>query len=74
MAVSPRSVAPARNLDFQDRTGAAYDRSGTPVSARPWSKVLAEVVQAVGAADVPVPLAGWLAQTMAARVEAHAHA
>jgi 3-hydroxyisobutyrate dehydrogenase len=74
MAVSPRSVAPARNLDFWDRTAAAYDRSGTPVSARPWSKDLAEVVQAARAADVPVPLAGWLAQTMAARVEAHAHA
>jgi 3-hydroxyisobutyrate dehydrogenase len=29
---------------------------------------------AARAADVPVPLAGWLAQTMAARVEAHAHA
>ncbi len=64
----------ARNLDFWDRTAAAYDRSGTPVSARPWSKDLAEVVLAARAADVPVPLAGWLAQTMAARVEAHAHA
>jgi 3-hydroxyisobutyrate dehydrogenase-like beta-hydroxyacid dehydrogenase len=63
----------ARNLDFWDRTAAAYDRSGTPVSARPWSKDLAEVVQAARAAEVPVPLAGWLAQTMAARVEAHAH-
>jgi 3-hydroxyisobutyrate dehydrogenase-like beta-hydroxyacid dehydrogenase len=62
----------ARNLDFWDRTAAAYDRSGTPVSARPWSKDLAEVVEAARAADVPVPLAGWLAQTVAARVEAHA--
>lgn len=61
-----------RNLDFWDRTAAAYDRSGTPVGARPWSKDLAEVVQAARAADVPVPLAGWLAQTLAARVEAHA--
>jgi 3-hydroxyisobutyrate dehydrogenase-like beta-hydroxyacid dehydrogenase len=61
-----------RNLDFWDRTAAAYDRSGTPVSARPWSKDLAEVVQAARAADVPVPLAGWLAQTLAARVEAQA--
>jgi 3-hydroxyisobutyrate dehydrogenase-like beta-hydroxyacid dehydrogenase len=61
-----------RNLDFWDRTAAAYDRSGTPVSARPWSKDLAEVVQAARAADAPVPLAGWLAQTLAARVEAHA--
>lgn len=62
----------ARNLDFWDRTAAAYDRSGTPVTARPWSKDLAEVVQAARAAEVPVPLAGLLAQTVAARVEAHA--
>jgi 3-hydroxyisobutyrate dehydrogenase len=62
----------ARNLDFWDRTAAAYDRSGTPVRDRPWSKDLAEVVQAARAADVPVPLAGWLAQTLAARVEARA--
>jgi 3-hydroxyisobutyrate dehydrogenase-like beta-hydroxyacid dehydrogenase len=63
----------ARNLDFWDRTASAYDRSGTPVEARPWSKDLAEVVQAARYAGVPVPLAGWLAQTVAARVEAHAH-
>jgi 3-hydroxyisobutyrate dehydrogenase-like beta-hydroxyacid dehydrogenase len=62
----------ARNLDFWVRTAAAYDRNGTPVSARPWSKDLAEVVQAAQAADVPVPLAGWLAQTVAERVETHA--
>lgn len=62
----------ARNLDFWDRTAAAYDRSGTPLQDRPWSKDLAEVVQAARAADVPVPLAGWLAQTLAARVEARA--
>jgi hypothetical protein len=42
------------------------------VRSRPWSKDLAEVVQAARAADVQVPLAGWLAQTLAARVEAHA--
>ncbi|MHA6631926.1 NAD(P)-dependent oxidoreductase [Pseudonocardia sichuanensis] len=62
----------ARNLGFWDRTAAAYDESGTPVAARPWSKDLAEVVQAARAAEVPVPLAGWLAQTLAGRVEAHA--
>ncbi|OZM80223.1 NAD(P)-dependent oxidoreductase [Pseudonocardia sp. MH-G8] len=62
----------ARNLGFWDRTAAAYDESGTPVAARPWSKDLAEVVQAARAAEVPVPLAGWLAQTLAARVEEHA--
>jgi 3-hydroxyisobutyrate dehydrogenase len=61
----------ARNLDFWGRTAAAYDQGGTPVSARPWSKDLAEVVQAARAVEVPVPLAAYLAQTLAARVEAH---
>jgi 3-hydroxyisobutyrate dehydrogenase len=64
----------ARNVDFWDRTAAAYDRSGTPVRDRPWSKDLAEVVLAARAAGVAVPLAGWLAQTVSARVEAHARA
>jgi 3-hydroxyisobutyrate dehydrogenase-like beta-hydroxyacid dehydrogenase len=62
----------ARNLDFWDRTAAEYDANGTPVHARPWSKDLAEVVLAARAAGVAVPLAGYLAQTVAARVEAHA--
>jgi 3-hydroxyisobutyrate dehydrogenase len=62
----------ARNWGFFDRTAAAYDEGGTPVAARPWSKDLAEVVQAARAADVPVPLAGYLAQTVAARIESHA--
>jgi 3-hydroxyisobutyrate dehydrogenase-like beta-hydroxyacid dehydrogenase len=62
----------ARNLDFWDRTAAAYDASGTPVPDRPWSKDLAEVVEAARAADVPVPLADWLARTVAARVEERA--
>ena len=62
----------ARNWGFFDRTAQAYDRGGTPVSARPWSKDLAEVVLAARAAGVAVPLTGYLAQTVAARVEAHA--
>jgi 3-hydroxyisobutyrate dehydrogenase-like beta-hydroxyacid dehydrogenase len=62
----------ARNLDFWDRTARAYDAGGTPVPERPWSKDLAEVVQAARAVGVPVPIAGYLAQTLAARVEAHA--
>jgi len=64
----------ARNLGFWDRTAAAYDEGGTPLRDRPWSKDLAEVVLAARAAGVPVPLAGWLAQTVAARVEDHAAA
>jgi 3-hydroxyisobutyrate dehydrogenase len=62
----------ARNWGFFDRTARAYDRGGTPVAARPWSKDLAEVVLAARAVEVPVPLAGLLAQTVAARVESHA--
>jgi 3-hydroxyisobutyrate dehydrogenase-like beta-hydroxyacid dehydrogenase len=62
----------ARNWGFFDRTAAAYDAAGTPVTARPWSKDLAEVVQAARTAEVSVPLAQHLAQSVAARIEAHA--
>ncbi len=64
----------ARNWGFFDRTSAAYDAAGTPPSERPWSKDLFEVVAAARAADLRVPVAGLLAQTLADRVEAHAAA
>jgi 3-hydroxyisobutyrate dehydrogenase len=64
----------ARNWGFFDRTSAAYDAAGTPLSERPWSKDLFEVVAAARAADLRVPVAGLLAQTLADRVEAHAAA
>jgi 3-hydroxyisobutyrate dehydrogenase len=62
----------ARNWDFFDRTSAAYEAAGTPLSERPWSKDLFEVVAAARAVDLRVPVAGLLAQTLADRVEAHA--
>lgn len=62
----------ARNWGFFDRIAAAYNEAGTPVSQRPWSKDLWEVVAAARTADVQVPLAGLLAQYLAQRVEAHA--
>ena len=62
----------ARNWGFFDRVAAAYDEGGTPVSQRPWSKDLWEVVAAARAADVQLPVAGLLAQYVAQRVESHA--
>src|SRR5829696_3364837 len=64
----------SRNWGFFNRTSAAYDAAGTPPSERPWSKDLFEVVAAARAADLRVPVAGLLAQTLADRVEAHAAA
>jgi 3-hydroxyisobutyrate dehydrogenase len=58
----------ARDWGFFDDVSRAYDEGGTPVRERPWSKDLWDVV----AADVPVPVAGLLAQFLAARVEGHA--
>jgi 3-hydroxyisobutyrate dehydrogenase len=62
----------ARNWGFFDDVARAYDEGGTPVSQRPWSKDLWDVVAAARAADVAVPVAGLLAQSLAERVEAHA--
>ena len=61
-----------RNWGFFDRTSTAYDEGGTPVRARPWSKDLFEVVAAAREADLRVPLAAVLSQTLADRVEQHA--
>ena len=62
----------ARNWGFFDETARAYDTGGTPVRERPWSKDLWDVVAAARDAGVDVPVAGLLAQSLAARVEAHA--
>ncbi len=63
----------ARHWGFFDEVAAAYDAAGTAVPFRPWSKDLWEIVAAARSADVRVPLAGLLAQTMAETVERHAH-
>ena len=62
----------ARNWGFFDRVSAAYDKGGTPVRERPWSKDLWEIVAAARAADAQLPVAGLLAQHLAERVESHA--
>lgn len=62
----------ARTWGFFDRTAAAYDDNGTPVRDRPWSKDLAEVVEAARGVGVAVPVAAQLAQLLPERVEAHA--
>jgi 3-hydroxyisobutyrate dehydrogenase len=63
----------ARHWGFFDQVASAYDEAGTEVRFRPWSKDLWEVVAAARAADVDVPVAGLLAQTLAEVVERHAH-
>ena len=62
----------ARNWGFFDGVAADYDRLGTPLQQRPWSKDLWEVVLAGRQAEISVPLAGLLAQIVPALVEEHA--
>ena len=63
----------ARNWGFFDDVAADYDRSGTPVQQRPWSKDLWELVVAARQAEIAVPLAGLLAQILPSLVEEHAN-
>lgn len=63
----------ARNWRFFDRMVAEYDEGGTPVSQRPWSKDLWDVVATAREQDLRLPVAGLLAQIMADRVEERAH-
>ena len=61
-----------RNWGFFDGVAAEYNRLGTPLRDRPWSKDLTEVVTAARSADISVPLAALLAQTLPRLVEEHA--
>ena len=63
----------ARSWGFFDQVAAAYDAAEVPVAYRPWSKDLWDIVAAARTADVQVPVAGLLAQVLAATVERHAH-
>ncbi len=63
----------ARSWGFFDQVAAAYDTGQVPVAYRPWSKDLWDVVAAARSADVQLPVAGLLAQTLAETVERHAH-
>lgn len=62
----------ARNLDFFDRMAADYDRVGTPVRERSWSKDLWDVVVTARDHDLRLPVAGLLAQHLTEVVESHA--
>ena len=63
-----------RNWGFYDRLASDYDRIGTPVWQRPWSKDLWDVVAAGRESRLALPVAGLLAQILAETVEDHAHA
>lgn len=58
---------------FFDRTAQAYTAAGTPVTDRPWSKDLLEILAAARAVGVEVPVAAVTSQTLAPAVEQHAH-
>ncbi|TLM80988.1 NAD(P)-dependent oxidoreductase [Pseudarthrobacter sp. NamE2] len=61
-----------RNWGFFDGVAAEYNRLGTPLRDRPWSKDLNEVVTAARSAEIDVPFAALLAQTLPRLVEQHA--
>lgn len=60
-----------RNWGFFDDLVRTYDAAGVPVRNRPWSKDLWDVVASARAADLPVPVAGVLAQILPDAVEQH---
>ena len=62
-----------RNWGFFDGVAAEYNRLGTPLLERPWSKDLHEVVTAARSAEINVPIAGLLAQVLPGLVEEHAN-
>jgi 3-hydroxyisobutyrate dehydrogenase len=61
-----------RNWGFFDNVAAEYNRLGTPLRDRPWSKDLTEVVTAARSAEISVPFAALLAQVLPRLVEEHA--
>jgi 3-hydroxyisobutyrate dehydrogenase len=62
----------ARNPDFFAQMAADYDRTGTPVRERSWSKDLWDVVATARDTDLRLPVAGLLSQHLADVVESHA--
>ncbi|SMH49010.1 2-hydroxy-3-oxopropionate reductase [Rathayibacter oskolensis] len=63
----------ARNWGFFDKLALDYDRSGTPVEYRPWSKDLWDIVATGRQSKLSLPLAALLSQILATSVEERAH-
>jgi 3-hydroxyisobutyrate dehydrogenase-like beta-hydroxyacid dehydrogenase len=61
-----------RNWGFFDKLTTEYERSGVPRSERPYQKDLLEVVDAARSADIDVPLARLLSESLPGVVEQHA--
>lgn len=61
-----------RNWGFFDRLTTEYERAGVPRSERPYQKDLLEVVDAARSADIDVPLARLLSESLPGVVEQHA--
>lgn len=62
-----------RNWGFFDDLALNYDKSGTPVEFRPWSKDVWDIVATGRQAKLSLPLAALLSQILADAVEDHAH-
>lgn len=63
-----------RNFAFWDRTALDYNRANVPVTDRPWSKDLREVLITAGDRGLDLPLARLLSELLPATVEEHARA
>jgi 3-hydroxyisobutyrate dehydrogenase-like beta-hydroxyacid dehydrogenase len=63
-----------RNWGFFDDVARDYDSARVPVAERPWAKDLWEILAAARDADLSLPMAGLLSQTIAHTVESHAAA
>jgi 3-hydroxyisobutyrate dehydrogenase len=61
-----------RNWGFFDRLTTEYERAGVPRSQRPYQKDLLEVVDAARSADIDVPLACLLSESLPSVIEQHA--
>jgi 3-hydroxyisobutyrate dehydrogenase-like beta-hydroxyacid dehydrogenase len=60
-----------RNWGFFDRVAADYDEAEVPVRERPWSKDVWEILAAAREAQIELPFAGLLSQSIARTIEAH---
>jgi 3-hydroxyisobutyrate dehydrogenase-like beta-hydroxyacid dehydrogenase len=63
-----------RNFAFWDRTALDYNRAGVPLTDRPWSKDLVEVLDTARDHDLDLPLAALLSKVLPPAVEEHAKA
>lgn len=69
LATSTGDTWVTRNWGFFEALARTYDEASVPVSFRPWSKDLWDLVHTARLADLRLPVTGLLAQVMADMVE-----